>query len=231
MKTLATLTIAFTVLASAAYAGGNPEDDQSGTGTRDLIIGSEGTDTLDTQAIIKDMIEAEIFAEPQIPEGYLRAEEMDEAVTTVPVTIARAEPKGECAFVFEWLAKQMGGDCFRDSNFHNPSPVGFTTVHGTKTVEVEKTDRFHKNFGKGWKAKKRAIRKAHRLAKKGYEVRVGYKHGWRVKAKKTYTEEIEVPTVTRVRSDKADSGRDSDRAADSNFGDRARDFGSGRGNK
>ena len=227
---LATGILAFTVLfAGNAYAGGNPDEDQSGAMTRDPLPQAEPA-SLDTQAIIKDMIEAEVFAEPQIPEGFLRAEKMDEAVTTVPVTIARAEPRAECAFVFEWLAEQMGGECFRDSNFHNPSPVGFTTIYGTKTVEVEKTDRFHKNFGKGYKAKKRAIRKAHRLAKRGYKVRVGYKHGWRVKAKKTYTEEVEVPTVTRIRNDNAGSS-DGGRAGDSNFGDRERDFGPGRGNK
>lgn len=220
-----TLAIAFTVLVSGtAFAGGNPDEEQDGAMTRDPL--PQAAPVIPDQHEIKRQIEAEIFSEPTLARKPLVVHTPD------PVPVAAHEPKSECWAPFVWLANILptGDDCYRDSNFHNPAAVGFSTIHGTRTVEVEKTDRFHGKFGKGYKGFYRAISKKYELTKKGYKARLGYskRHGWKVHAKKTYTEEIQVPTVTRIRNDRIDRDRNGGTAGDSN-GMRGRDVDTGDG--
>ena len=149
---LATLTItAFTVLGTAAFAGGNPEDEQNGYMTRERL--EAPAPMVPDQHEIQRQVEAEIFAKPQIKPEPLKTEVREE-----PVIIARAEPKSECWTPFSWLAEQLGGECYRDSNFHNPSPIGRSFME----TEIDTRDRvFEKDFEKKFKGrygKKRAQR-------------------------------------------------------------------------
>lgn len=221
MTKLTLTTIAFTVLATAAYAGGNTDEEQNGYMTRDPL--PKAAPVIPDQYQIQEQVGREIFAKPQIKPTIIVDAPREE-----PVTIARAEPESECASFWQAAAELLGGDCYRDSNFHNPSPVGYKTVAGSKEVEVEKTDRFHKSFGRGHKGFYRALSKAKRLSKKGYKTKIGYtkKGGWKVSATKTYTTTVTVPTLVQVRADSVgDHG--SDGTAGNSNGMRGSDIDSG----
>ena len=203
MKIVAGTIAGIVLVSTAAFAGGNPDEEQDGFMTRQQIERAEEAGEIKVFREIPDQheiqrrVEAEIFAKPQL-QPVIVDEPAEE-----PITIARTEPVAECVAIFEWFAKQLGGECFRDSNFHNPSPVGYTTVREvTEETRVERKKRsFHKTR-KGYRAAKHF---AHKLHKQGFKVRIGFRKGKiKVVGKKTVT--FDVVTLTQVRNDKLDNG-------------------------
>ena len=196
---LATLAITFTVLlAGSAHAGGNPDDNEPmGVMTREPL--PQAAPVIPDQDEIKRKIEAEIFAEPQIPEGYLRAEKLDEARMTTPITIARAEPEGECVAVFEWLASALGGTCELNGLYADgQNAVGPDAEFETRDVITvsSKTKKF------------RTKHKARKFAKKARKKNAGNPNVTvtRNGKKVTITTTIVTPTLFQVESNGNDSG-------------------------
>lgn len=217
MRSLIAIT-AFTVaVATGALAGGNPEEENTGFMTRERIEAPKPVQIPD-QFKIQRQIEAEILR------GSEGSDTLDNAPTMTATEIADEQDGGfdwaDCASFFSWLPVACSSEEFSD---HNPSPTGYHTVTAEKEIEVEKTKRVSKKF----KSKRSAYRKARKLSKRGWKVKVRRaRHGWKVYGKKTVTT-IEVVTVTkRVRGDgRPDGGRNT--AADSNFSD----GGGGSGNR
>lgn len=110
---------------------------------------------------------------------------------------------------------------------HNPSPVGSYSV--TEVSQVEKTDNFDENFGRGLRGLKKAVHKARDLRKNGYkDVRLSKnRKGFRVTG--TKTELVDVATTRRVRGDGPNNDSSGGTAGNSN-GMRGNDIDSGNWN-
>lgn len=201
MKTLATGIIAFTLtVAGAAYAGGNPDENDFGVGTRDPL--PQAAPVIPDQYEIQRREEEKFFAKPQIKPEHLKAEPDEETVQ-----IVRAEPESECKHAFDFLADLIGG-CYQlnatlgDTDVE-PAPDGPQFETRTKTET---------KMGK-FRSKRSAKRFARAKKAKGYDVeieRIRTKYGKRYKVTATKT------TSFQVEVERDSGSRDTETSAESN---------------
>lgn len=242
MKIFAGTIAGIVLVSTAAFAGGNPEDypflGPSITDVSDAALERAQKEVIqEIGGPITDQYQIKREVESEIRQGWVEmnlAAPLDNdavnAQPVKPVTIARAETESECWAPFSWLASQLGGECFRDSNFHNPSPVGYTTVETTNLRDVVET--------KDKKFRTHSKRSARRLAGllNRYSKHIAERHGYDdltavakgKKVKVTLNKTVQVPytTFTKVRNDKLDNGKDGGTMGDSN-GMRGRDVDGG----
>lgn len=194
MKTIVGIAAGIVLVSSAAFAGGNPEDypGEALKAIHEHAMEQEAAPVVPDQYQIQEQVEREIFAKPQLKPA-LTDEPKEE------IQIARVEAESECWAPFSWLAKQMGGECYRDSNFHNPSPVGYS--YDREVTQETRVDKEKRSFRKSRKGFYKAVRYAKSLHKQGYKVRVGIRKGKiKVVGKKVTTFNVE--TLTKVRNDR-----------------------------
>ena len=172
---------------------------------------------LDTQSIIKDLVEEEVFAKPQIkpnslstgiPAGEELAAELSDPL---PVTIARAETDDGCKHPFAFLADLIGG-CYELN----------ATLGDEHVLAAEEQPQYEKRTTtetkmKTFRNKHRAKRFAKRKAYKGYDVevekiRTKYGKRFKVTATKTtvYKVQIENDNSASGESTGGDTGRERD---------------------
>ena len=213
MKTIAGFAAGIVLASSVAVAGGNPDENDFGVGTRDPIVRD--------QYQVQQEVEAEVFSKPQINRKPLRtgiaAGEELAAELSDPLVVP--EKESECWAPFSWLASQLGGECYRDSNFHNPSAVSFHTVETVSfRDEIETKDKKVRTHSK--RAARRLAGILNRYSEKiagyyGYDDLTAIAKGKKVKVTLSKTVQVPYKTLTKIRSDArgADNGGTADRSS------------------
>lgn len=218
MKIVAGTIVGIVLASSVAFAGGNPDEEDFGMMTREALPNAQPL-AVTTPDPAPDQYQIQREIEAEVRKGWVKMNlsapadnDSVNAEPVKPVIIARAEPNHECAWLFRVAAEALGGECFRDSNFHNPGVVGHSTEREVTTeTTVDKQKRSFKKSRKGYYAAKRYARSLH---KQGYKVRIGFRKGKiKVVGKKVTT--ITFVTLTKVRNDAAGSSGGGT-AADSN---------------
>ena len=213
-----TTVFAFTVLlAGSAHAGGNPEDYPAEALRAIHDHAMEQQAPLDTQSIIKDLVEEEVFAKPQIkpdslstgiPAGEELAAELSDPL---PVTIARVEADDGCNHPFDFLNDWIGG-CYELN-----ATLGDEHVLTAEDAPQYETRTRTKTKMKSFRSRHYAKKYAKSKKRKGFDVtvekvRTKYGKRYKVTATKTkiYRVEIENDNSASGESDGGDTGRERD---------------------